>query len=335
MKIEQIDAVVAWVDGDDPKLAKKRQPFENPKLKRDGHATRFANSWEVYYCIASILKLGTFFRKIFIVTDDQTPDIFEQLEKALPGYDRSKIEIVDHRDLFRNHSDVLPIFNSNAISTMLFDIPGLSDKFVYFNDDVFLLKQTSAEDFFKNGRPVIRGKIRRRAPVRRRGKIRSLTKSLFGKDIFTNTSFKEAQVNGADLANNDPIYCLHDHTPHPILKSQMAEYFRQNPQNLRRNISNRFRSISGFGVLGLLYSLEMKTGNADTLPSNLVYCSPFKNKNQLAYFKRKTKYSRDNDPLFACIQSLDMTPEATQTMFLGWLADKIGIPVFSQNTNKR
>ena len=47
----------------------------------------------------------------------------------------------------------LPVFNSRAIEINLHRIPGLAEQFVYFNDDMFITKPVTKEDFFKNGLP--------------------------------------------------------------------------------------------------------------------------------------------------------------------------------------
>ncbi|XMA37048.1 hypothetical protein O1157_11655 [Streptomyces albogriseolus] len=69
-----------------------------------------------------------FVRHVYIVTDGQTP---EWLDADAPG-----ITVVDHKDIFPE--GVLPVFNSHAIETRLHHIPGLSDHYLYFNDDVFV-----------------------------------------------------------------------------------------------------------------------------------------------------------------------------------------------------
>ena len=75
--ITECDAVIAWVDGNDPKhLFKKAQALKAlgliSALDLNGtKATRFANNGEIYYCVASILKYAPFVRRIYIVTDAQ------------------------------------------------------------------------------------------------------------------------------------------------------------------------------------------------------------------------------------------------------------------------
>jgi len=61
------------------------------------------------------------------------------------------LHIVNHRDFLR--PEYLPVFNSHAIEVNFHRIHGLSDRFVYFNDDMFILKDISPERFFREGLP--------------------------------------------------------------------------------------------------------------------------------------------------------------------------------------
>lgn len=62
------------------------------------------------------------------------------------------MRIVKHEDFIPK--EFLPVFNSTAIEVHLHRIPGLSDNFVYFNDDMYLMKHCKPTDFFRKGKPV-------------------------------------------------------------------------------------------------------------------------------------------------------------------------------------
>jgi len=55
--------------------------------------------------------------------------------------------IVNHKDFIPE--EYLPIFNSNAIELNMHKIKELSENFVYFNDDMFVLKEMKKEAFLK------------------------------------------------------------------------------------------------------------------------------------------------------------------------------------------
>ena len=54
--------------------------------------------------------------------------------------------MVDHKVIFRDFTEFLPTFNSTTIETMPHYIPNLSEHFIYFNDDMFLIKPTKISD---------------------------------------------------------------------------------------------------------------------------------------------------------------------------------------------
>ena len=139
-----VDVVYTWVDGSDSKwLEKKKRTLEE---YADHHASeevsgagRFRNNDELKYSVRSVMRFAPWIRKMFIVTDDQVP---AWLDASNP-----KVEIVDHKDIFDSKDD-LPSFNSQAIEMRLHHIAGLSERFLYFNDDFFLGRPTSVGDFF-------------------------------------------------------------------------------------------------------------------------------------------------------------------------------------------
>jgi len=150
--MSEVDAVILWVDGDDPALARKRSLYAGDfEAGRDDLAapTRFADVGEIHWCVRSINRFAPWIRKIWIVTDGQDPHV----ESTIP------VEVVDHSVIYSGHEDLLPVFNSISIESMIWRIPGLSEKFLYFNDDLVLAAPVSQEDFFTpDGRVVFYGK---------------------------------------------------------------------------------------------------------------------------------------------------------------------------------
>jgi len=61
--------------------------------------------------------------------------------------DNPRVKIVTHEEIFLNKS-TLPTFSSPAIETHLHRIPGISDKFLYFNDDVLFGRTVSPDAFW-------------------------------------------------------------------------------------------------------------------------------------------------------------------------------------------
>lgn len=109
---------------------------------------RSSNNNELKYSLRSIIKFAPWVNKIYILMNPpkKIPSWFNE------NY-HSKVIILDHFDTFKNYK-YLPNTNSNAIETTLSEIPGLSDNYIYFNDDVFLGNPTQWYDFFKSKNEV-------------------------------------------------------------------------------------------------------------------------------------------------------------------------------------
>src|SRR5690606_6238916 len=103
-------------------------------------------------CLRSIRKFAPWIRTIYLVTDQQCPGFLAPKVKSKLG-----VELVDHKEVFKGYENVLPTFNSLSIETALYRIPGLSSKFIYFNDDFVLVAPVDKGDFFEKDAVVLRG----------------------------------------------------------------------------------------------------------------------------------------------------------------------------------
>jgi hypothetical protein len=149
-----VDLVYTWVDGNDPVWREKRNKYM-PERPTTGHVPNHINDarWrennELMYSLRSVEKYAPWVNRIYIVTDGQTP---KWLNTNHP-----KIKIVDHSEILP--ADALPVFSSHAIESCIHKIPGLSEHFVYGNDDTFFGSPTTADDFFHaDGRAIVRVK---------------------------------------------------------------------------------------------------------------------------------------------------------------------------------
>lgn len=134
-----IDLVYLWVNGNDPKWIAKRNACIGTISKKDVNCKgRYADNEELKYSLRSVEKYAPWIRKIFIVTDNQTP---KWLNVSHP-----KIQIVNHTEILP--AECLPCFNSVIIEHHLHNIPDLSEHFLYANDDMFINHPVSPETFF-------------------------------------------------------------------------------------------------------------------------------------------------------------------------------------------
>ncbi|XP_061904400.1 N-acetylglucosamine-1-phosphotransferase subunits alpha/beta-like isoform X2 [Entelurus aequoreus] len=102
-------------------------------------ANRFEDNDALRHSLRSVEKYVPWVRHIFIVTNGQIPSWL--------NLENPRVSIVTHKEIFLNHSH-LPTFNSVAIESNLHRIPGISQKFMYLNDDMMFGKEVWLDDFY-------------------------------------------------------------------------------------------------------------------------------------------------------------------------------------------
>ncbi|CAB1437116.1 unnamed protein product [Pleuronectes platessa] len=113
------------------------------KHDEDVSASRFEDNEELRYSLRSVEQHAPWVRHIFIVTNGQIPSWL--------NLDNPRVTVVSHQDIFQNRSH-LPTFSSPAIETHIHRIPGLSQKFIYLNDDVMFGKEVWPDDFYSHSK---------------------------------------------------------------------------------------------------------------------------------------------------------------------------------------
>lgn len=145
-----IDLVYTWVDGDDPEYRKLVNRYSEKPLDLNPERTR-----DIYqlmkYSLRSVEKHAPWINHIYIFTcRPQKPEWLNA--------DHPKISIVHHDEVF-DPEDV-PTFNYNVIESYIHKIPGLSDEFIYLNDDFLFGNDVAQEDFYdQNGKVLIHGTL--------------------------------------------------------------------------------------------------------------------------------------------------------------------------------
>jgi hypothetical protein len=140
-----IDFVYTWVNGADPDWQVRRDSAlgrVDPTVRLSDQATndaRFMSRDELRYSLRSVAAFAPWARRIYLVTDRQVPSWL--------NVEDERLVVVDHTEIFRDKT-ALPVFNSHAIESQLHHIEGLSEHFVYFNDDVFLGRPVAPSFFF-------------------------------------------------------------------------------------------------------------------------------------------------------------------------------------------
>jgi len=251
MKKFPVDVVYTWVDGSDSKwLEKKKRTLEE---YADHHASeevsgagRFRNNDELKYSVRSVMKFAPWIRKVFIVTDDQVPAWLDTSNR--------RVEIVDHKDIFGNADD-LPSFNSQAIEMRLHHITGLSERFLYFNDDFFLGRPTSVSDFFHEsgmGKLFTGKKLSRVWP----------RKLLRESSMVRDNPHQRAVYNARRLIHERYGYIANRDLRHSVKvasRTVLSELESQFPQAFRNTIAHQFRDNTNVLVSSLAAYYEMAT----------------------------------------------------------------------------
>lgn len=235
---EPVDIVYTWVDGEDPEWKRRKLEalgeFDRDALNDTATSTsRFESRDELRYSLRSVEHYASWVNRIFIVTDRQVP--------AWLNTEHPKITIVDHREIFRD-AEVLPVFNSHAIESQLHHIPGLSERYLYLNDDFMFMRPVEPELFFtsnglskyfpSNATLDLSDRSARDLPV--------LSAAKRGRDFMI-------ERFGRTVTNK------FKHTPQPQLRSVLEQFEHEEPELFDTVASSRFRHPDDYSIPSALY----------------------------------------------------------------------------------
>lgn len=138
---EKIDFVVTWLDSNDPKWQTEFSKYRGENYQED--TARFRN-WDIFkYWFRAVEKYAPWVNRVFLVTNGKYPDWINP--------NNPKLVLVKHSDYIP--IEFLPTFNSHTIELHMHKIPGLSEQFVYFNDDFYINAPITPDYYFKEGLP--------------------------------------------------------------------------------------------------------------------------------------------------------------------------------------
>jgi glycosyltransferase involved in cell wall biosynthesis len=232
-----IDAVYTWVDGSDTAwLERKNQVLAELGLETvdaAASAARFRSRDELRYSLRSIDMYAPWIRNIYIVTDRQVPSWLDQ--------NHNRVRVVDHSEIFGDRG-ALPTFNSHAIESRLHHIEGLSEHFLYFNDDFFMGRAVSPSLFFEgNGQAkhFLSPTAIPMLPTRQ-------------DDDF---NISAAKNNRALIEGTFGQTLTHGflHAPYPLRRSVMADLESTYPGVLARTAASRLRSHTDVSIASSLH----------------------------------------------------------------------------------
>lgn len=229
-----IDVVFSWVDGDDPAYLAERARYlaELQINPADSGATRYRQIDELRYALRSVRAFAPWVRRIFIATDSTPPSWLDP--------DHPAVTVVRSEEFFADPT-VLPTYNSHAIESQLHRIPGLSEHFLYSNDDMFFGRPLSPGLFFSPGG------ITRFVEAKLRIGVGDTSPERTGHD-------NAMRVNRALLRERfgRTITRHLEHCAVPLRRSVLAELEATFPEEFARTAAARFRSPGDISVTNSL-----------------------------------------------------------------------------------
>jgi len=246
--VKNISIVYTWVDGSDIN-------FQNLKAKYNGGvynvSSRDRSADELKYSIRSVEKYMPWHQgMIYIVTCHQIPEWL--------NIHNSRIKVIDHKIILSK--GIYPTFNSNTIELFLDRIPGVTEKFIYLNDDYFLNHYIHPSFLFSNDgnfSPIIY-KNNNTLNVSQNSILNFISERK--KMFLTNCYFTDQLIK----KYFDPKFkYFYIHHSIYVLYRDLFEPFRLLfEKELQSNLSDRFRNHYSIQTLYLYYAfVEYATSN--------------------------------------------------------------------------
>ena len=246
-----IDFVIPWVDGNDLEWQVTRDEYR----PIDGETTdsrniRYRDYGLLKFWFRGVEQFAPWVNKVYFVTNGQLPSWINR--------DAEKLVCVRHDEYIS--AEYLPTFSANPIELGLHRIEGLSDRFVYFNDDMFLIRPISSSHFFKKELPVLNPRVSFTVPRNGSDQFPHL---MLNNVMLINRHFSASKVIRQNLKNwispfkvgyKTAVYnmfalrlgyftgFLNPHMPSPFLKNVFEEIWMKEEQVLSNTMKQRFRS---------------------------------------------------------------------------------------------
>ena len=210
-----IDVVIPYVNNADVSWIRD---FINTTHTHNPNPVRYRSWGTLKYVFRGIAKYMPFVRNLVLVvaSPSQVP-IWINTEN---------VRVVYHKDFIPEK--FLPTFNSCTIESYLWNIPGLSDRIIYFNDDLFPIRKLRESDFFTGNKPHIRFFAPERCP----------SNNIFRLQCRSSLDFITKILNHPGFDNGMIIRPYH--TAIPMVKGAF-EYIRDNGKDLIPQTISRLR----------------------------------------------------------------------------------------------
>lgn len=312
-----IDLVYTWVDGRDEKWLKEMENasiVHHKKFKKKDFLNRFVDIEEIRYSLRSVEQNLPWIRYIFIVTWGNQRPYWINLSNP-------RIKIISQSEIFPE-TVKLPTFNSKAIDFSLHKIPGLSEHFIYSNDDMFFCQSLKYSDFFTiEGKPIIYSQKKDWSDAQ---KIFRRFDSSYKKSPNDGTLFMISvyfTILNFYEKFKKIMNCEYSHIPTAFTKTICEEVYSNFKDEIDKTISHRFRSRYDFQMQTLMIQFGLVTNQSvvkfKTRKIALFVVTSFSN----IKFKRMYEII-DNPPKLLSVNTDDMNSRERIKAFLDFIFDK-------------
>ena len=232
-----MDMVYTYVNQNDINWQEKKKYIYNAYFdpvinnKDSNSNTRFNDNNEIMYSLRSIEKFIDFIENIYIVVSN-----IEQIPKWI---NNEKINFITHSEIIPQ--EFLPTFNSQVIELYIHKIPNLSEKFIYFNDDMIVGTHIKMTDFVQNSKAIF---------------YVSPDLSKTGIPSSNEIGYRSAWKNSNGWLDNkyvkEPRYKLY-HTPIIVLKNVYSDLIKIMEKEVLLTSKSKFRSINDYNIICSVY----------------------------------------------------------------------------------
>ena len=328
IKIIDIDMVFTYVNGYDPEFINLKNKYISDENKKYYPDIRNKGIDEIIFSVNSVIKYIPWIRTIFIVTSlNQIPPIDKELIQS------GKVVIIDDKTIIEHI--YLPTFNSDTIESYLHNIPGLSEIFLYNNDDMMHFDYVHRSDIYKieNDKIVIKLinndnytiylnrivsclSLRKNNPLNlllinnhKYIKYHNKLLSKLSKKFNFGSEYAHRIFNTIDflleLNGNESLYLINNHHT-KILRKSTLKYIEEKYSNKLTEMRNhRFRGPNYIQYLFFAINIDnMLNNNIIIKNKQYVYEGYFDNKNyKEGVFDNVLKMR----PKFVCLNSMNNT----------------------------
>lgn len=271
MKNFDIDIIIPWVDGNDPEWQQVFAKYSGKTDAKDDNSICKYRDWDnLQYLFRGIEKFAPWVRTVHFVTCGQKP---KWLNISAP-----KLHFVSHKDFIP--CEWLPTFSVRPIELNIHRIEGLAERFIYFNDDFFLLRPVGIDRFFRNELPCDIASFEAIQPETPREHVILNNVSVINKHFNKKEVLHDYRWKWFRCDNLSALYrnlaltpwtfftgFKSTHLPQPFLKSTYQKVWESEEKLLKETSSHRFRDITDVNQ-SLFRYWQMVSGNFS--PKNVI-----------------------------------------------------------------